>query len=344
MPVTTSPLDQFSEPTAFATRNASPVKPTDTGAFDREYFEKEFEEPHAAHLTVDSQAIAEETQQTDDAFKNAKSEPLTAGDGETNLTLSFSSSRPKGSFVSFAAQRLFSHGHTAQSAPRDDRTLQSAGDTDLRAASISEALGQARAPSGAEIRSVVSTQAPDVSGLKSAPTIGAPEAEHANINVTGIEGDIVTPDKTGDKSAIYNRSHFSPQVERAAGEQVTAAILRSKDNDRLEIALDPPELGRIRIDFDLQRSGAVKAVIYAENMHTFDLLRRNIDILKNELLERGGDDIDLSMGEQTWSENKNEKREAGERTKAINLIATSTDLDPRSSGLTEKPGRIDRVI
>ena len=61
-----------------------------------------------------------------------------------------------------------------------------------------------------------------------------------------------------------------------------------------EIRLDPPELGRVRVELWV-REGAVTIVLQADRAETVDLLRRHSDALAEELRAEAGADAEIDM-------------------------------------------------
>lgn len=76
--------------------------------------------------------------------------------------------------------------------------------------------------------------------------------------------------------------------------QVAGGI--GKANERkLEIRLDPPELGRVQIQLTTTDTG-LQAVVLAQRAETHDLLRRHAEMLAQELASAGYGSVDLSFG------------------------------------------------
>lgn len=69
--------------------------------------------------------------------------------------------------------------------------------------------------------------------------------------------------------------------------QVTAAIRADRGAGSVDVRLDPPELGRVRIHFNMERADVVVATVSSERGETLDLLRRHSADLVREL-ERAG--------------------------------------------------------
>ena len=80
--------------------------------------------------------------------------------------------------------------------------------------------------------------------------------------------------------------------------QIIAAIRADGQGNTVEVRLDPPELGRVRIDFSMETADAVKAVLTAERPETLDHLRRHMNDLMEQLKQAGFDAVDLTFSDQ----------------------------------------------
>ncbi len=92
---------------------------------------------------------------------------------------------------------------------------------------------------------------------------------------------------------------MSPLSEAATkpAAQIVAAITSRGADASIEIRLDPPELGRVMIDFEGRGGDIIRATVAAEAPDTLELMRRNIDILQRELEKSGLENIDLQFRE-----------------------------------------------
>jgi flagellar hook-length control protein FliK len=77
--------------------------------------------------------------------------------------------------------------------------------------------------------------------------------------------------------------------------QVAVAIAGA-DGERVEIRLDPPELGRVQITMRVI-DGALTAVVLAERPEVADMLRRHAGELERDLAASGYEDVSLDFGE-----------------------------------------------
>lgn len=94
-------------------------------------------------------------------------------------------------------------------------------------------------------------------------------------------------DSTLSVSTHANTSALSKQI---------VSIISSRDSETLiEVALDPPELGRITIEFEGRQGALNRAILSAESSVTIDLIRRNLDVLVRELSIANLGSLDLEM-------------------------------------------------
>ena len=85
------------------------------------------------------------------------------------------------------------------------------------------------------------------------------------------------------------------ETARHASHQLAVAVTE-QPGKATEIALNPEELGRVRLSMSVV-DGAINVSISAERQETSDLLRRHIDTLANEFRDLGYSDISFSFGQ-----------------------------------------------
>jgi hypothetical protein len=85
-----------------------------------------------------------------------------------------------------------------------------------------------------------------------------------------------------------------PHPEAVAG-QVAIAIEQASGR-RVEIRLDPPELGRVQIELR-QVDGGLQAVVLAQRPETHELLRRHADLLIRDLVDAGFNAVTLDFAQ-----------------------------------------------
>jgi hypothetical protein len=86
------------------------------------------------------------------------------------------------------------------------------------------------------------------------------------------------------------------EIARAVAPQIAAAIGSGPGSGRIEIRLDPPELGRVEISLDIVEQ-SLRATLVADRPATSDLLRRHGEILLAQLQQAGFTGIDLQFAE-----------------------------------------------
>ena len=79
----------------------------------------------------------------------------------------------------------------------------------------------------------------------------------------------------------------------SVAQQIATSVIRAS-GDRVEVRLDPPELGRVALSFQI-REDLVIAHVSADKSETSDLLRRNGDDLQRALKEGGFGDVELDF-------------------------------------------------
>ena len=149
------------------------------------------------------------------------------------------------------------------------------------------------------------------------------------IERTAFENDVklvVAPDPKANAdtiAAIPDRPEVAPpiQPERAAARpdavpkmlpnpteaQVIKQVLSAplSDGNVTEIALDPEELGRVRMQM-ITHESSVQIVIAAERPETADLMRKHLDLLASDFKDMGFGDVNLEFASHDDSENRHQ--------------------------------------
>lgn len=92
-------------------------------------------------------------------------------------------------------------------------------------------------------------------------------------------------------------AHLRPDAADGAARQVAVALSASPDG-LVEIALDPAELGPVRVGL-AAGDGTMTVHVSAERPETLDLFRRHADLLARELREAGYGDVSFRFGSDT---------------------------------------------
>lgn len=140
------------------------------------------------------------------------------------------------------------------------------------------------------------------------PIVGAAAAASANASATP-EGDLLqraaglrlgdAPAQSGAPQQVALPVQSGSPVAQtgreaaAVAQQIAASVIRAS-GDRVEVRLDPPELGRVALSFQI-RDDLVIAHVSADKSETSDLLRRNGDDLQRALKESGFGDVELDF-------------------------------------------------
>ena len=96
------------------------------------------------------------------------------------------------------------------------------------------------------------------------------------------------------KTRYVDRVRPEPVAARSIINQVIQSVTRSSAEGFVEIRLQPEELGRIRLTMVAGETG-MTVQISAERVETLELVRRNIDLLENDLLDHGFEDLSFSF-------------------------------------------------
>lgn len=134
----------------------------------------------------------------------------------------------------------------------------------------------------------------------------------------------------------------------ASPNELTSIVLNAINNgidpqEQLVVQLDPPELGRVMIDFKFDAQGLQQIVITAENPEALKRLREMHFELTQALREQGLSDQNMSFQEDTQQERSQDawtssasdtpRREASFSSASTQPLATAVSSpEPRSSG------------
>ncbi len=130
--------------------------------------------------------------------------------------------------------------------------------------------------------------------------------------VKEISGDIFAQRQSLQTAGLPQISIVSAPTQAALAAanpaaQIVAAMRTERNGNAVEVRLDPPELGRVRMEFSMETADAIKGVLYAERSETLDHLRRNVNDLLAGLKAAGFSSIDLSFS----GENIGDSEQAG---------------------------------
>lgn len=133
----------------------------------------------------------------------------------------------------------------------------------------------------------------------------------------------------------------SADLVPVAGLAVEIASRASAGNNRFEIRLDPPELGRIDVRLDVDRAGQVTSHLTVERADTLDLLRRDASQLQRALqdagLKTGDSALQFSLRDQSFA--NNQQNDGAPRRDAAQILI-QTDEAPTAEVAARALGRL----
>ena len=132
--------------------------------------------------------------------------------------------------------------------------------------------------------------------------------------------------------------HEGRRLPRGLSASLVRTATRATRDDRVELTLDPVELGKVRFDFTTTND-RMQVNLSVERSDTLDLLRRNADVLRAEFREAGFDGSSLSFSQ--WSQNSSDKSAANtpiSETETAAFTQAAVDPAPRRNTATSGHG------
>jgi flagellar hook-length control protein FliK len=152
------------------------------------------------------------------------------------------------------------------------------------------------------------------------PDLGAPPVTQSSVTTTAA-------------AASTLPRTYAPHVAH----QIATAIVQTS-GATTEIALNPEELGRVRISVTAGDTGLTVAII-AERPETVDLMRRNIDLLTRELREMGYENPTFTFSDQ--SGDADQDRGDGAEQLGVASDPSTADEHPQTSICVALSGGLD---
>lgn len=122
--------------------------------------------------------------------------------------------------------------------------------------------------------------------------------DNGSLLMTQTEGKAPTGLSPASSTAAATTAAATPTTVRAdAFQQVADAIRVHSGEQRLNLRLDPPDLGRVGIDFSFDNHRLVSATLTAENADTASLLRKSMDSLQRELADAGFEGVSVDIAD-----------------------------------------------
>ncbi|MDF2235602.1 flagellar hook-length control protein FliK [Albimonas sp. CAU 1670] len=142
-------------------------------------------------------------------------------------------------------------------------------------------------PAGMTFSEQQQASRPDAS-VSGAPALGETEAGPV---VTSASGSA----PSGQTAPSAPTAAPAPPAAQAVAEQAVR-LARRETPGEIEITLDPPELGRVRMSMSRHEHGLVVAIV-ADRPEVADLLRRHSEMLGQSLADAGHAQVDLQFGQ-----------------------------------------------
>jgi flagellar hook-length control protein FliK len=113
---------------------------------------------------------------------------------------------------------------------------------------------------------------------------------------------------------------------------------------RIELALDPEELGPVRLGL-VPGDGSVVVHLAADRAETLDLLRRHVDFLARDLRQSGYGDVTFRFGSETPSGGHQPHRHSYDGQAAQQTAADTTPTATQGAAIaaprSTRPGGLD---
>lgn len=157
---------------------------------------------------------------------------------------------------------------------------------------------RARTPGAADAARLASVSAHHVGPTQA--TLAGGLADHQRPPLVAV-GEVLTPEvlvldgRGGDARLAVEPASHRPEAPRSVMWQLGELARRLPDGP-IEVSLSPEELGRVRLSLQAADGGMV-VQIAAERSETLDLIRRNIDLLAQELRDQGYSELSFAFGQ-----------------------------------------------
>ena len=134
------------------------------------------------------------------------------------------------------------------------------------------------------------------------------------ISVTEHEGDEPDVEVTAAETPLFEeveaapikvaeapeRAEKAPEVEKQVADKLVSVF--ESGETKVEIRLDPAELGKLTIELTRNEDGTLNILLDAENMQTRGLLERHVTGLQEALAERGQQNVQITVNQNEESQ------------------------------------------
>lgn len=191
---------------------------------------------------------------------------------------------------------------------------------------VPAARAGAEAPSGA----------PQAADLRTAPPTRPQAAPQPTVPGGFALGGVVTDGldwRLTPHAHAPTPAQTTAQVQpQAVTGQIAVAIARSA-NSRIEVRLDPPELGRVQIQLNPTERG-VQVIVMSERPETGDFLRRHGETLARDLAEAGYGDVTMEF---TAGGSDTPRQRDGAEASAPRALASAETQSAAAESAPERP-------
>lgn len=140
-----------------------------------------------------------------------------------------------------------------------------------------------------------------------------------------------------------NAAPAAPAAAPDPATQVIAAIHSGHGRNDIEVRLDPPDLGSVRIHFSLDRADGVTATVTSDRGDTLNLLRRHGDDLVRELQRAGFSNVQLDFSSGGRNEFASRQQSAAQGASVI-FGGAQTEDAPVIHYIRRSDSRLDRLV
>lgn len=183
----------------------------------------------------------------------------------------------------------------------------------------------------------------------------APDAK-APVAVTAMPEALLSvaqPSSVSAPALTAGLTPVAPSIPLAAPSEINSIILNALKNggepqEQLIVQLDPPELGRVAIDFKFDAQGVQQITVTSENPEALRRLRELHFELTEALKEHGLSEQNLSFRQQADDQSQPAwqmpERSGSDVVLSTNEAAQSQPLIPRSNTAYTHPDRLDLTL
>ena len=238
-------------------------------ALDKLLFSKENSQLSMAGMSAEKQALlAEFSQMKGKIFRIKSPEELKVSRESQGALLQVQASGAEGQGGSIQADIDSHFREGAQLAENREKVVAKGDGAKFQESSQSQAMTKA-----------------DESPSMAANDITGDEIE--SVKVAGLKSEGMQGQQPNSLSAKPTASAPAQQVRDHLQAQISPERVMMGGNEKIMIQLHPASLGRVEIQLEMLKDGAVKTVILAERPETLSLLRQDVQSLKEGLMNSG---------------------------------------------------------